>query len=172
MLGVGQVANVEDVRGRMAIGGLPSAIDLVQLVVKKQEGHVGRRDPSLVGVASADVGRLGDLERALLVRDIDDRQRVFVVVEADLTVGVFLVGASVDDALRWRERLLVCDISPFCSRAMLTIMDVAILVRASGGRGILRVRHIHHPQPTRTGEVSARADSIDHFRLFMRDNVV
>lgn len=100
VLGLGEVRHVEDVRRRVPVGGLPGAVNFVQLVVKEQVGLVWGSDPALVRVAGADVGGLGDLDGVGLVGYVDDGERVFVVVEADFLALVFGVGAVVDDALR------------------------------------------------------------------------
>ena len=104
LLRVFQVRDVEDVRHREAVGGRARVVFLVELVVDQQVGlPVQVQHPALVRVAGADVRGLGDDGRrvdAEFVRDVVDRQRVFVVAVADLLALVSRVGSVVDDALR------------------------------------------------------------------------
>ena len=56
-------------------------------------------EPALVGVVDVLVGLARDHDRVELVGHVEDRQRVFVIVEAELGAGEVGVGAVVVDAL-------------------------------------------------------------------------
>lgn len=100
MLGFGKIADVKDIGCSMPVGGHSSAVLLVELVIKQQIRHVLHvSNPALMSVARASVGSLGDLHRGFLVGDIDDGQRILVVVEADLASVILLVGPLVDYTL-------------------------------------------------------------------------
>lgn len=100
MLGFSKIADIEDISCSMPVGGLPSLVQLVELVIKQQIRHVLHAGkPALMSVARAHVGSLGDLHRGFLVGHIDDGQRILVVVEADLASLVLLVGPLVDGTL-------------------------------------------------------------------------
>ena len=70
----------------------------VELVVH-QEVALVLREPALVAVRRARVGRPGQLEGGALVGHVDDRQRVFVGRQADLLAVVGAVRSGVDHAL-------------------------------------------------------------------------
>ena len=169
VLGLRQVRDVEDVGGRVAVLGGAGLLLLVELVVEEEVLHVGGGDPALVGVGGAFVGGLGDLDGLGLVGYVDDCESLFVVVEADFLVGVFLVGAGVDDALRCG--VLVPFLNGMLGRKN-TIVYVAIFIGAPWGCGLRRVRNIDHPQTPRAVALPVRADGIDHVGLLVGDDVV
>ena len=82
-----------------------------------------------------------------------DGQGVLVVAVADLATLVFLVGPAVDEAL--------------------SVVHVAVLGRAAGGRGLARVAEINKDQSTAAGGVAGSgSDNVGEARLVVGENVV
>lgn len=103
-----------------------SAAGPVLLVIKEKVAHPRLGDPALVRVRCSLVRRARELFRARAIRNVDDGERVLVVVEANLTVLVLLVGAAVNDTLR--------------------VVDVAILADAACFLGTARIGNVEHPE--------------------------
>ena len=74
-------------------------VELIELVIKEEDGHGFVDDPALVRVCVADIWGRADDGGLLLVGGIVDSQGVFVVTEADLLAHVFRVRALVDHTL-------------------------------------------------------------------------
>lgn len=162
--GLLQVGDVEDVSGgvavesgRLRVGALRVDDTLVDLVVEEEMGlPVQVENPSLVRVGSTLVGCARDDGgglRACLVGDVVDGQRVLVVAVADIAAVVFLVRASVDNALR--------------------VMHVAVLRSATFRVGLGRVVHVDEDETRRTRR-RARLGTDCHciVKLFVYHNVV
>lgn len=110
------------------------------------------RQPALVRVRRAVVRRARELRRHRAPVDVDDRQGVLVVVEADLLALVRRLGAPVDDALR--------------------VVDVAVVGNAARVLRPLRVRDVDHPEAGTALEAVLGADGDDEVRLLVHDDVV
>ena len=83
-----EVRHVPDPRsGRMLEG------ELVAFVVDQEEALI-LGEPSLVRVRAASVAGPRELDLLELVGGVDDRQRVFVRVEADFTIAIDVSGPS------------------------------------------------------------------------------
>lgn len=148
----GETGDVDDVSSRALVGGLASAVDLVQLVVEQEVLHGAVDEPALVGVACARVGLGGQRLGGGLAGYVDDVERVLVEVEADFFVGVTGVGALVDNALR--------------------VVDVAARRQAAGFDGRGGVGHVYHEETALATGGSGGADGVDHLGLLVRDDVV
>ena len=90
-----EIRHVPDPRS----GRMPERL-LVAFVVDQEEPLI-LGEPSLVRVRAAAVSGPRQLDLFELVGGIDDRQRVFVGVEADLPIAIQRVRTVVDDALRF-----------------------------------------------------------------------
>jgi hypothetical protein len=73
----------------------PSLVELIELVIKKENGHGFVNDPALVRVCIANVRGSTYDSWVLLVGGIVNGQGVLVEPEADLTANVLLVRAPV-----------------------------------------------------------------------------
>ena len=74
-------------------------VELIELVIKKQDGHGLVDDPALVRVCVADVWGRADDGGVLLVGGVVDSQGVFVIAETQLLANVLRVRALVNDTL-------------------------------------------------------------------------
>src|SRR5688572_11398865 len=97
--GEGEVSDVDDVGGGVAVSGRAVSLLLIELVIEEQVAVVISGSPALVGVGSTVVGGAGELPGQGTARDVDDGQGILVVVEADLLAAVLGLGTLVDDAL-------------------------------------------------------------------------
>lgn len=149
--GVRQVLDVDDVRRRVLVLRRARLLLLVELVVEEEVLVVGRY-PALMRVRRAVVRRARELGRHRAPVDVDDRQGVLVVVEADLLALVRGLGAPVDDALR--------------------VVDVAVVGDASRVLRPLRVRDVDHPEAGAALKTVLGADGDDEVRLLVYDDVV
>ena len=149
--GVLEVLDVDDVRRGVLVLSGARLLLLVELVVEEEVLVVGRQ-PALVRVRGTVVRGPRQLPRHRAPIDVHDRQRVLVVIEADLAPLVRLLGAAVDDALR--------------------VVDVAVLADAAGILRALGVRDVDHPEAAAALEVRLGADSDDEVGLLVRDDVV
>lgn len=74
-------------------------VELIELVIKEEDGHGFVDDPALVRVCVADVWGRTDDGGVLLVGNIVHSQGVFVVAEANFLANVLRVRAFVNDTL-------------------------------------------------------------------------
>jgi hypothetical protein len=150
--GVLEVLDVDDVSGGALVSGGTSHLLLIELVIEKEVGHLLVCEPSLVSVGDTVVGSAGDGDRHGAAGDINDGERILVVVEANLSALVLLLRTSVDHAL--------------------CVVNVAIVRHAARVLGTCWVGDIDHPQSGAALEAAGGTDSKDGVGLLVGDDVV
>lgn len=154
LLWCAEVTDVPDKSGGESVRGRPSAVLLIQLVIKQEELLVvGVEDDTLVRVGRASVASPGDDGGSGLVGDIVDGQRVLVVAIADVAASVAGVGSAVHQAL--------------------SIVDIAVTWGTARGGRVGGVRQVDEDQ-SRPALVSAwlGADCDGKVLLLEGDDVV
>jgi hypothetical protein len=100
-----KVADVEDVSRGVVDEATDLAcrrallVELIELVIKEEDGHGLVDDPALVRVCVADVWGRADDRGVLLVGGVVDSQGVFVIAKANLLANVLRMRALVNDTL-------------------------------------------------------------------------
>jgi hypothetical protein len=164
MLQVGDVPDVSDweaiLGGRIGCGAVRVNLALVKLVVHDKVSLPHRvYDPALMGIRGTDVRSAGDNLSSfgsVLVGDVVDGERIFVIAIAYISSEISGIRAAVDYALR--------------------IVYIAIISIASGRIGLVRIVQVDEDEATGAGVVpsgaTTAADGDSVAKLLVSDDIV
>lgn len=150
--GVLEIRDIDDVSGGVTVSSRTSAFLLIELIVEQQVAVVIGGSPSLVSVGGTIVSGTGQLARHSAARDVDNGQRILVVVEADLMAPVCVHWTLVDDAL--------------------SIMDIAVIGNAASILRAVGSRYVNHPQAATAGQRGISAHGEHCVGVFIGNDVV
>lgn len=150
--GEGEVSDVDDVGGGVVVSGRVVSFLFIEFVIEEQVVVVISGSLVLVGVGSIVVGGVGELFGQGMVRDVDDGQGIFVVVEVDFFVVVLGLGIFVDDVLG--------------------VVDVVIVGNVVGILGMGGVGDVNYLEIVMVGQRGVGIDGEDGVGFWVGNDVV